>query len=86
MTWQQRHNIDRRDKWTAAWHHTCMAGGSRGSARFSRRRDCRRVKRVSCGGCSEKDVKLVQKLGQLQPFIAVLTPECMGQLASFGPT
>jgi hypothetical protein len=27
-----------------------------------------------------------QKLGQLQPFIAVFPQECMGQLASFGPT
>ena len=35
---------------------------------------------------SEKDVKLAQKLGQLQPFVAVLPQECMGQLASFGPT
>jgi hypothetical protein len=35
---------------------------------------------------SEKDAKLAQKLGQLQPFLAVLPPECMGQLASFGPT
>ena len=33
-----------------------------------------------------KDAKLAQKLGQLQPFIAVLPQECMGQLASFGPT
>jgi hypothetical protein len=29
---------------------------------------------------------LAQMLGQLQPFIAVLPQECMGQLASFGPT
>ena len=35
---------------------------------------------------SEKDAKLAQKLGQLQPFVAVFPPECMGQLASFGPT
>jgi hypothetical protein len=35
---------------------------------------------------SEKDAKLAQKLGQLQPFIAVSPPECMGQLPSFGPT
>ena len=34
----------------------------------------------------EKDATLVQKLGQLQPFIAVLPEECMGQLASSGPT
>ena len=29
--------------------------------------------------------KLAQKLGQLQPFIAVFPQECMGQLASFEP-
>ena len=29
--------------------------------------------------------KLAQKLGQLQPFIAVFPPECAGQLASSGP-
>jgi hypothetical protein len=34
----------------------------------------------------EKDAKLVQKLGQLQPFLAVFSPGCVGQLASFGPT
>ena len=35
---------------------------------------------------SEKDTKLAQKLDQLQPFIAVLPQECMGQRASFAPT
>jgi hypothetical protein len=35
---------------------------------------------------SEKDAKLAQKLGQLQPFIAAFPPECMGQLTYFGPT
>ena len=35
---------------------------------------------------SEKDAELAQKLGQLQPFIAVLPRECMGQPAYFGPT
>ena len=36
---------------------------------------------------SEKNPKLAQKLGhQLQPFIDVSAHECMGQLASFGPT
>jgi hypothetical protein len=35
---------------------------------------------------SETDAKLAQKLGQLQPFIAVSPQECMGQLASVGPT
>jgi hypothetical protein len=33
---------------------------------------------------SKKDDQLAQKLGQLQPFIAVFRHECMGQLASFG--
>ena len=35
---------------------------------------------------SEKDTELAQELGRLQPFIAVFPQECMGQLASFGPT
>jgi hypothetical protein len=35
---------------------------------------------------SEKYPKLAQKLGQLQPFMAVFLLECMGQLASSGPT
>jgi hypothetical protein len=35
---------------------------------------------------SEKDTKLAQKLGQLQPFMAVFLHECVGQLASSGPT
>ena len=35
---------------------------------------------------SEKDAELAQKLGQLQPFIAALPQDCMGQLACFGPT
>ena len=35
----------------------------------------------------EKDAKLTQKLGQLQLFLVAVHPqECMGQLASFGPT
>ena len=38
------------------------------------------------GRASEKDAKLAQKLGQLQPFIAVFPQECIGQLAYFGPT
>jgi hypothetical protein len=37
-------------------------------------------------GTSEKDAKLAQKLGQIQPFIAVSPQECMGQLAPSGPT
>jgi hypothetical protein len=35
---------------------------------------------------SEKDAKLAQKLGQFQPCAAVFPQECMGQLASLGPT
>jgi hypothetical protein len=35
---------------------------------------------------SEKDAKLAPKLGQLQPFLALLLQERKGQLASFGPT
>jgi hypothetical protein len=36
---------------------------------------------------SEKDTKmLAQKLGQLQPFLAVFPQVCVGRLASFGPT
>jgi hypothetical protein len=34
----------------------------------------------------ENDAGLAQKLGQLQPFLAVFPRECVGQLASFGPT
>ena len=37
-------------------------------------------------GASEKDTVSAQKLGQLQPFVAVFSPEWMGQLASSGPT
>jgi hypothetical protein len=35
---------------------------------------------------SEKDAKLAQTLGQLQPFVAAFPQECTGQIASFGPT
>ena len=31
------------------------------------------------GQVRKKDAKLAQNLGQLQPFTAVLPPECMGQ-------
>ena len=34
---------------------------------------------------SENDAELAQKLGQLQPFIAVFPQACTGHLASFGP-
>ena len=40
---------------------------------------------AAAAGEGEKDAKLAQKLGQLQPFTAVFPQECMGQLASFGP-
>jgi hypothetical protein len=33
-----------------------------------------------------KTPKLAQKLGQLQPFLAVFPQECVGKLASFGRT
>jgi hypothetical protein len=35
---------------------------------------------------TEKDTELAQNLGRLQPFLAVLPQECIGQLASFGPS
>ena len=35
---------------------------------------------------SEKDAKLAQELGQLQPFLAAFPLQCTGQLASSGPT
>ena len=35
---------------------------------------------------SEKAAVSAQKLGRLPPFIAVFPQECMGQLASSGPT
>jgi hypothetical protein len=45
---------------------------------------------MEVGTLNEKDAKLArklaQKLDQLQPFIAVILQECMGQLASFAPT
>jgi hypothetical protein len=34
----------------------------------------------------EKDAELAQKLGPLQPTIAVLPQECTGQFAYFGST
>jgi hypothetical protein len=58
----------------------------RGHGVLGRPRD--RTRAVPKGGVpapSETD-KLAQKLGQLQLFIDVLSQECMGQLASFGPT
>ena len=52
-----------------------LRGPDRGAAQARRRRPQ-----------SENDTKLVQKLGQLQPFLTVFPQECLGQLASFGPT
>ena len=49
----------------------------------ARRRALRRRRPHRTG---EKDAELAQKLGQLQPFIAVFPQGCMGQLGSFGPT
>ena len=52
----------------------------------------RRIARQACAltwhanWWSEKHVKLAQKLGQLQPFIAVSPQGCTGQIGSFGPT
>ena len=40
----------------------------------------------AAGAASENDAKLAQKLGQLQPSIAVFPQECMGQRVSFEPT
>jgi hypothetical protein len=45
-----------------------------------------KIRRDSYSTQSEKDAVSAQKSGQLQPFIAVISLECMGRLASFGPT
>jgi hypothetical protein len=44
------------------------------------------VKKFSLPGEKDIDAKLVQNLGQLQPFIGVFPQECMGQLGYFGST
>jgi hypothetical protein len=41
---------------------------------------------ATAGDITQVRKTLAQKLGQLQPFLAVFPLECMGQLASFGPT
>ena len=46
-----------------------------GAERRLRERGAERVRRQS-----EKAAELAQKLGQLQPFLAVFPQECMGQL------
>jgi hypothetical protein len=56
-------------------HYRHLRPGIRGGMHG---RHCPRLR-----AAGEKDAKLAQKLGQLQPFIAVYPQECMGQLASF---
>ena len=51
-----------------------------------RRGGCAPGRRGGAVQQGEEDAKLAQKLGQLQPFLAVFQLECVGQLASFGPT
>ena len=41
--------------------------------------------RAKIRDASEEDAKLAQKLGQLQPFLAVFPQERTSQVASFGP-
>jgi hypothetical protein len=41
---------------------------------------------LSHGQVRQKGAVSAQELGQLQPFLAVLSQECTGQLSSFGPT
>jgi hypothetical protein len=57
-------------------------GRAPGGALWAGRRDVadeRPAGQKAAGAASEKDAaKLAQKLGQLQPFIAVLPQECMG--------
>ena len=58
------------------------------------REDCLRRRAVAIQTCCDLRTrtraagatKMVQKLGQIQPFIAVFPQECMGQLAYLGPT
>ena len=52
-----------------------------GAGPRARARDLEHLRRNS-----ERDAKLAQKLGQFQPFLPVFPLECMGRLASFGPT
>ena len=58
----------------------------RNQARCAAAQDEGRAVRAELHVQSEKDAKLAQKLGQLQLFVAVFPQECMGQIASFGPT
>ena len=57
----------------ASWCHQCSA------------KPLCRCAKLNSAAASEKDAKLAQKLGQLQPFIAALPQEYMDQLAYFGP-
>jgi hypothetical protein len=42
--------------------------------------------RLHADGQSEEGAVSAQKLGQLQPFVAVFPQECTDQFSSFGPT
>jgi hypothetical protein len=69
-------------------------GGGHGDALAADAPDAAGARRAHAGSRArahaqrqgEKDATLARKLAQFQPFIAVFPPECMGQLASFGPT
>jgi hypothetical protein len=41
---------------------------------------------ITVPGTTPQVRKIAQKLGQLQPFLAVFLQECMGQHVYFGPT
>ena len=63
-----------------------LGAAGRGPRRAQRAAaDPGRVRQLHRPGEKEAAVS-AQKLGQLQPFVDVLPPECMGQLAFFGPT
>jgi ankyrin repeat protein len=80
-----------RGPWLREGPRAGLRGGADQGGLRHRGGECRRTHRPANRrngeqqGC-EKDTKLAQKLGQLQPFIAVLPQECMDQLAYFGPT
>jgi hypothetical protein len=63
-----------------------LLGGGQSAAGEQAHQNADVVLRDRAGRLSEKDAKLAQKLVQFQPFVAVLTQECMGQLSSLGPT
>jgi hypothetical protein len=64
---------------------TCVGARRRAAAaaRMSLRRGLAR-RAVSTSSPGERGAKLAQKLGQLQPFMAVSPEECMGQTCIFG--